>query len=105
MRHGERMFYVNGRWHRNEWRNGPMPRTIVFRNGGSFRDGRNIGFGNAERINARFRPGNADMHDRQEMKSDNRDIRQDQRELKDDRHDLKDDRQEKREDKHDGNRN
>ena len=105
MRHGERMFYVNGRWHRNEWRNGPMPTTMTFRNGGSFRDGRNIGFSNAERINARFRPGNADMHDRQEMKSDNRDIRQDQRELKDDRHDLKDDRQEKREDKHDGNKN
>jgi hypothetical protein len=102
MRHGERMFFVNGRWHRNEWSRGPMPSTIVFRNGGSFRDGRNIGFGNAERINARFHPGNADMHDdHREMKSDRQDINRDQRE-------LKDDRQEKREDKRDnrdGNKN
>jgi hypothetical protein len=109
MRHGQRMFYVNGGWHRNEWRNGPMPTTMVFRNGGSFRDGRNIGFGSADRINARFRPGNGDMRDdHREMKSDNREINRDQRELRDDRHDLKDDRQEKREDKHDnrgGNRN
>jgi hypothetical protein len=100
MRHGERVFYVNGGWHRNEWRNGPMPATMEFRNGGSFHDGRNIGFGNAERINARFRPGHADMHDNQqhEMKSDRQEIKQDQRE-------LRDDRQEKREDKRDDHSN
>jgi hypothetical protein len=99
MRHGERMFYVNGGWHRNEWRHGPVPTTIVFRNGGSFRDGRNIGFDNAERINARFRPGNGEMHnDRQEIKSDRQELKQDKRE-------LKDDRQDKRDDKHDDHKN
>ncbi len=101
MYHGERMFYVNGRWHRNEWRGGAMPATIMFRNGGSFHNGRNVGFGNAERINARFRPSNAGTHaDQREIKSDRQEIKQDQRE-------LKNDRQEKREDKRDdrgGNR-
>jgi hypothetical protein len=93
MRNGERMFYVNGGWHRNEWRNGPMPSTIVFRNGGSFRDGRNFGFGDADRINARFHTGNREMrNDRQDVRSDRRDIREDKRELKDDRQDRRDDR-------------
>ncbi len=63
MRHGERMFYVYGQWHRNEWNRGPLPRTIAFRNGGGFREGRNIGFDNAERINARFRPANREIHE------------------------------------------
>jgi len=93
MRHGERMFYVNGRWHRNEWRNNSLPSTIVFRNGGSFRDGHNIGFSNAERINARFRPGNGEIrNDRQDIRSDRQDLHEDQRELKDDRRDRRDDR-------------
>lgn len=100
MYHGERMFYVNGRWHRNEWRGGPMPATMTFRNGGSFHDGRNIGFGDADRINARYHPANGDVRgDNHELKADRQNIKQDQRE-------MKDDRQEKREDKHDdhGNR-
>ena len=104
MRHGERMFFVNGRWHRNEWRNGPVPNTIMFRNGGSFRDGRNIGFGNAERINARFHPGNGNGEvrgDRREINSDRRELNQDQRELKDDRQDRRDDKRDDR----GGNRN
>jgi hypothetical protein len=93
MRHGERMFYVNGRWHRNEWRNGPMPSTIVFRNGGSFRDGRNIGWGGADRINARFHTGNREIqNDHQDMQSDRQNMKQDKRELKDDRQDRRDDR-------------
>jgi len=98
MRHGERMFYVNGRWHRNEWRGGPMPATIVFRNGGSFRDGRNIGFGNAERINARFRTNNSGgmRADQREIKSDRQDVRQDQRELKNDRQERREDRRDDR---------
>lgn len=104
MRGGERMFYVNGRWHRNEWRGGRMPSTIVFRNGGSFRDGRNIGFGNAERINARFHTGNGNAGngevrgDRREMNSDRRELNQDRRDLKDDRQDRRDDRRDDRSD-------
>ena len=87
MRHGERMFFVNGRWHRDEWR-GVRPNTIMFRNGGSFRDGHNIGFRNADRINARFRPGNSEMRqDRREMKEDRKEMHEDRRELRDDRHD------------------
>lgn len=93
MRNGERMFYVNGGWYRNEWRDRPMPSTIMFHNGGSFRDGRNIGFSNAERINARFHPGNREMRDdRQDIRSDRRDLGQDQREMRDDRQDRRDDR-------------
>lgn len=93
MRNGERMFYVNGGWHSNEWRNGPMPASITFRNGGSFRDGRNFGFGDADRINARFHPANREMqNDRQDVRSDHREIRQDKRDLKDDRQDRRDDR-------------
>ena len=102
MRHGVRMFYVNGGWHRNEWRGGPMPATIMFRNGGSFRDGRNIGFGDAERINARFRPANnAGMRaDQREIRSDRQNMRQDQRALKNDRQERREDSR----DDHNGNR-
>src|SRR6185312_2315764 len=32
MRHGERMFFVDGRWRRDEWR-GVRPNSIMFRNG------------------------------------------------------------------------
>lgn len=54
MRHGERMFWLNGRWRRNEWSGRPIPGSIVFRNGGYFRGGRYEGFRDADRINARF---------------------------------------------------
>jgi len=53
MVHGERVFWVDGRWHRNEWR-GPIPVSLEFRNGGYWRGGRYAGFREAERINARF---------------------------------------------------
>jgi len=99
MRHGERMFYVNGRWHRNEWRNGPLPGRITFRNGGSFHDGRNFGWSGADRINARFHTGNREMrNDRQDVRSDHREIRQDTRDLKDDRQERRDDRRDDRRD-------
>jgi hypothetical protein len=67
MRHGERMFFVNGRWHRNEWRDNTFPATITFYNGGHYAAGRYDGFGDAERINARFHAGkpgmNSDRHE------------------------------------------
>jgi hypothetical protein len=100
MRHGDREFFVNGNWRRNEWRGGAVPNTIMFRNGGSFRDGRNEGFGDANRINARFRPGN-DMHDdRRDLKNDRQDMRDDRKDVQQDRRDMRDDRQDG--DKHDG---
>jgi hypothetical protein len=96
MRHGERMFFVNGRWHRNEWRGGAMPNTIMFRNGGSFRDGRNNGFGNAERINARFRPAAS------EVRSDHRELKDDRKEMQEDHRDLREDKRDDRQSaKHD----
>lgn len=70
MRHGERVFWVNGGWRHNEWRGGPIPGSLVFRNGGYYRGGRYEGFHDADRINARFvtdsrrrvdRPVRADM--------------------------------------------
>lgn len=85
MERGERVFFVNGGWHRNEWRGGAMPNTIMFRNGGSFRGGRNEGFGDATRINARFRSGNGIHDDRRDLKSDRRDVKQDRREIRDDK--------------------
>jgi hypothetical protein len=101
MRHGERMFFVNGRWHRNEWRGGAMPNTIMFRNGGSFRDGRNNGFSSAERINARFRSNDADVHsDRRELKDDRKEMRDDHRDLRDDK---RDDRQDAKQGDHSRN--
>jgi hypothetical protein len=95
MHGGEREFFVNGGWRRNEWRGHAMPDRIEFRNGGSFHDGRNEGFGDAARINARFRPG-GDMHD------DRRDLKDDRRDMKDDRQDVRQDRRDMREDRHDG---
>lgn len=85
---GERMFFVNGHWHRNEWREGRVPASIVFRNGGSFRDGRYDGFDGAQRINARFHV-------------DGRDMREDRRELNNDRNDMRDDRSDMRQDRQD----
>jgi hypothetical protein len=51
---GGREFWVNGGWHRNEWRGGPVPQSIAFHNGGSFNGGRYDGFEGSDRINARF---------------------------------------------------
>jgi hypothetical protein len=50
----ERVFWINGGWHRNEWTRGAYPASMEFRNGGFYRGGRYDGFGNADRINARF---------------------------------------------------
>jgi hypothetical protein len=79
---GERMFFVDGRWHRNEWREGRVPESIVFRNGGSFRDGRYDGFDGAERINARFHVNGHDMReDRRGMNNDKADMQHDRNDM------------------------
>lgn len=95
MRQGERMFFVNGRWHSNEWREGRMPASIVFRNGGSFREGRYDGFQGAERINARF---HVNGHD---MREDHRDLRNDKADMREDSGNMREDRKEIREDRND----
>ena len=92
---GERMFFVDGRWHRNEWREGRMPASIVFHNGGSFREGRYDGFEGAERINARF---HVNGHD---MREDRRDLRNDRDEMRDDRSDVREGRKDIRDDRDD----
>jgi hypothetical protein len=78
MYHGERMFWLNGRWQRNEWRNHTYPASITFRNGGYYRGGHYDGFDGAERFNARFehRDMREDRRDRREMNSDRRDDRE-----------------------------
>jgi hypothetical protein len=92
MHGGEREFFVNDGWRRNEWRGGAMPNTIMFRNGGSFRGGRNEGFGDANRINARFRSGNDVRDDRRDLKDDRRDMRDDHKDVQQDRRDMRDDK-------------
>jgi hypothetical protein len=88
---GERAFFVNGRWHRNEWREGRVPESIVFRNGGSFRDGRYDGFDGAERINARFHVNGHDIHeDRRDMNDDKADMQHDRNDMRQDREDRND---------------
>jgi hypothetical protein len=52
--HGQRVFWVDGGWHRNEWRGRPIPGSLSFSNGGYYRGGRYEGFEGADRINARF---------------------------------------------------
>lgn len=102
MHHGERVFFVDGRWRRNEWRGGAMPTSIEFRNGGFFRGGRNEGFGGAERINARFHSGNNGVReDRRELNSDHGDMHEDRRDMREDRRDLNHD---KNDGGHDGDR-
>ena len=87
MHNGERSFFVNGGWHRNEWR-GAQPNTIMFRNGGSFRDGHNVGFGGADRINARFHTAHPSVNgDRRDLRNDRQDMRQDRRDIHDDKRD------------------
>ena len=93
---GERMFFVNGRWHRNEWREGRVPQSIVFRNGGSFRDGRYSGFGGAERINARFHVNGRDMReDRRDLNKDKADMNNDKADMQHDRSDMRQDREDR----------
>jgi hypothetical protein len=94
MRGGERVFFVNGRWHRNEWRGGRVPEAIVFHNGGSFRDGRYDGFDGAERINARFHVSGHDMRE------DRRDINNDKADMQHDRNDMRQDRDDKNNARH-----
>jgi len=78
VRHGVRVFWVNGRWHRNEWYGRPIPASLTFRNGGYLRSGRFDGFEGAERINARFTSNRSmERGDRPDMKSDRGDMRQD----------------------------
>lgn len=91
---GERTFFVNGRWHRNEWREGRVPESIVFRNGGSFRDGRYNGFDGAERINARFHVNGYDMRE------DHRDLNNDKAEMQHDRNDMRQDREDNSDARH-----
>lgn len=54
MSRGQRVFWIDGGWHRNEWRGGPIPGSLTFSNGGYYRGGRYEGFEDADRINARF---------------------------------------------------
>jgi hypothetical protein len=78
VRHGVRVFWVNGRWHRNEWYGRPIPASLTFRNGGYLRSGRYDGFEGAERINARFTSNRRMEHDdRPDMRSDRGDMRED----------------------------
>lgn len=87
MRDGHRVYFLNGRWHRNAWHGRAYPATMTFRNGGHYRAGQHHGYRDADRINARFHQNRADRRD------DRRDDRQDRRE----------DRQEDRQnDRHDG---
>jgi hypothetical protein len=51
---GQSEFYVNGGWHRNEWRGGAYPASISFSNGGYYRGGRYDGWDGSDRINGRF---------------------------------------------------
>jgi hypothetical protein len=91
MRGGERVFFVNGGWHANEWREGRVPAAIVFRNGGSFRDGRYEGFEGAERINARFHVNGHDTReDRRDLNNDKADMRRDRNDMRQDRKDTND---------------
>ena len=76
MRHGVRVFWVNGGWHRNEWRGRPIPVSLVFRNGGYWRGGRYEGFRDADRINARFVSGRRmERAEHAEVKSDREDMK------------------------------
>ena len=58
VRDGQREFYVNGGWHRNEWTGGAYPASMTFSNGGYYRGGRYDGWSGADRINARYHAEN-----------------------------------------------
>jgi len=92
MQGGERVFFVDGRWRRNEWREGRLPASIVFHNGGSFRDGRYDGFDGADRINARFHVNGDARQDRRDLHEDRNDMRQDRRDMRQDRQDVHQDK-------------
>lgn len=79
MVHGVRVFWVDGRWHRNEWR-GPVPARLVFRNGGYWRGGHYGGFREAEHINARFVA--ARHMDHAEARAEHDEMKYDHREMK-----------------------
>ena len=79
---GERVFWVDGGWHRNEWRGRAIPASLTFRNGGYFRSGRYEDFEGADRINTRFNTGRGGEH------SDRADVRQDRNEMQNDREDV-----------------
>ncbi len=72
--HGQRVFWVHGGWHRNEWRGRPIPASLTFRNGGYFRSGRYNGFEGADRINIRFNNADRGMErgGRPDMQGDRR---------------------------------
>lgn len=75
--HGQRVFWVDGGWHRNEWRGRPIPASLTFRNGGYFRSGRYDGFEDAERINARYNQGREMEHGDRDTHPDRADMRND----------------------------
>lgn len=78
MNGGERVFWIHGGWHRNEWTGGAYPSQITFRNGGYYRGGRYDGFRDADRINARFHTTNVPMGTaRPEAAPDRRGMNQD----------------------------
>lgn len=67
--HGNRWFWVNNGWHRNEWRGGHFPHNVTFRNGGNFSNGRFSGFHGSDRMRA---PGDFRNHVRGESSGDRR---------------------------------
>ena len=95
---GERVYWIDGGWHRNEWTGGAYPGSINFRNGGYYRGGRYDGFDDAGRINARFHGSAAPMHDarpegapdRGNMNDDRRDNGRPDSPRADDHHDSAD---------------
>ena len=91
MEHGQRVFFVDGGWHRNEWGGRPIPGSLTFSNGGYYRGGRYEGFDDAVRINARF-PADRGMvrGDRPDLKSDRGDMRQDRGDMRQERQDKPD---------------
>jgi len=94
MENGERVFWINGGWRRNEWTGGAYPSSISFRNGGYYRGGRYDGFGDADRINARFHANNAQMRDgRPEAGPDRGNMGQDRGDMNQGRQDNHGDRQ------------
>lgn len=100
--HGERVFWVDGGWHRNEWRGRGIPASLTFRNGGYFRSGRYEDFEGADRINTRFNTGRGmERGDRPDMHSDRADVR-DRNEMQNDREDMQNrrDMQQERGDMH-----
>lgn len=72
MRNGQRVFLVNGRWHRNEWQGRPFPMMITFRNGGHYSGGRHHGFNGADRINDRAKARMERQEDRREGRPEER---------------------------------